>query len=533
MTSMRTHLALWMTTVVAGALLLAGLGTVILQDRSVLTNERGQLVTKAESVASSVDLINRINGFGPIAKIANVAGMTMIPFTTSGTLLLGTRVENQLASLPPGLSLTDFPAAAVSSGTTLSGRDGKTLYAAAPVTNTLLFNTCDARYTYSARIGECVRIGATGAQIRKSLLAGTLSNPPLVQAPGRACTSCAGALVVLTQPVDISSSIVSYFLLASGIALALTVAVALTISRRITGPLRKAVAITGRIASGDLDSAVEPSTRDYPEIASLSESLNAMGARLRDARDLQRNFLLSVSHDLRTPLTSIRGYAEAICDGAIDDPVAAAEVIGSEANRLERLVADLLELAKLSTHSFSLTMSPIDLVPVVTAAVNGFLPRFQPAGLTLTAHLPDGPLPVRADADRLAQVLANLIENAYKYARSSVSVVAGIREGYCVIGVEDDGPGIPPADLPHVFERLYSSRQTASRQAGTGLGLAIVAELCHAMGAHVRAESPVTQEGGTVIAITFAIAPPPPSSPGPSPASPMATLSPGFTDLAR
>ncbi len=154
------------------------------------------------------------------------------------------------------------------------------------------------------------------------------------------------------------------------------------------------------------------------ELADLARTLNAMAAQLEHARGMERAFILSVSHDLRTPLTSIRGYAEAMTDGAIStdaEQARAVHVIESEARRLERLVADLLDLARLDARQFSLSPRPIDAAETVRTTVDAFGPAATELGITTRV---DGPatLPADADPDRLAQIVANLIENALKYA---------------------------------------------------------------------------------------------------------------------
>jgi len=214
-----------------------------------------------------------------------------------------------------------------------------------------------------------------------------------------------------------------------------------------------------------------------------------MAEQLEAARGLEREFLLSVSHDLRTPLTSISGYAGAIADGTVenrDDQKRAAEVIGAEARRLERLVADLLDLARLDAHEFSLTPHPVDAAEVVGEAVDAFQPSAREIGVELVVDRPDS-APVDADPERLGQVVANLVENALKYARTRVSVGVSSVNGTLELRVDDDGPGIAPDVLPRVFDRLYTSRPAAGRKVGTGLGLAIVRELSAAMGGSAEA----------------------------------------------
>ncbi|MDQ4097257.1 MAG: HAMP domain-containing histidine kinase, partial [Actinomycetota bacterium] len=259
---------------------------------------------------------------------------------------------------------------------------------------------------------------------------------------------------------------------------------------------------TRRIAAGDLATRVPIDRADGEELAGLAESINTMAASLERSRGLERQFLLSVSHDLRTPLTSIRGYAEALADGRAPDPSQAATVILTESRRLERLVRDLLELAKLDARRFSLDVRATDVGEILADTAEGFRPAAEKAGVDLGVEEDgEGASPVAAaDPDRLAQVVANLVENALKYARSSIAVGAAHSDGHVHVWVEDDGPGIPAEDLPRVFEPFYRSTRAPTREVGTGLGLAIVQELVGAMGGGVRAE-PGTNGGTRIVVI--------------------------------
>jgi two-component system sensor histidine kinase BaeS len=287
------------------------------------------------------------------------------------------------------------------------------------------------------------------------------------------------------------------------------------LASRLSRPVREAAAVTQRIAGGDLASRMPAADERIDEFKALSTSINAMADSLQRAQQQQRQFLLSVSHDLRTPLTSIRGYADAIAEGAADNVHHAAEVIQTEAARLERLVGDLLDLARLDSRRFSYEPRTVDVADVIGRAVESFRPEMTAAGLELSAWLPDDHHPlVQADPDRLSQILSNLLENASRYAARRVEVGVRTDEPGVVLWVVDDGPGIAPADLPRVFEPHFSvdtggpkdGPDTVRRQ-GTGLGLAIVAELAAAMGGEVWAESPVTPDGGTRLSVRFPSAP--------------------------
>jgi two-component system sensor histidine kinase BaeS len=337
-----------------------------------------------------------------------------------------------------------------------------------------------------------------------------------------------------------------YFGLVGVIGLGIAALVAAALARRFSRPLVSAVHTTGQIASGDLDAKVTVGRHEMPEFAQLADSINSMGASLVRARDQERQFLLSVSHELRTPLTSIRGYADAVIDGATDDPVGAAHVISAEAGRLERLVQDLLDLARLDANRFSLDLQAVDGGEVVQSVVEGFQHRARELGLELTSAIDPGePLWVLADTDRLGQVVANLIENAASFAEHRIVVGAASvahdvspddrsagpdagplgRPGEVVAGsqtvpsvpaiwVVDDGPGIGPDELPLVFDRHYTSDRGLGRRQGLGLGLAIVSELAGAMGATVRADSPVAEGRGTRFVVWLRSAPAPPEPTG-------------------
>ena len=177
-----------------------------------------------------------------------------------------------------------------------------------------------------------------------------------------------------------------------------------------------------------------------------------MASSLARGRVLEQQFLLSVSHDLRTPLTSIRGYAEAISDGAAE-PQEAAGVIRREAERLERLVAELLDLAKVQTSGFSLAIAPMDLAKRVSADTSGFVPAAKSRGITLRC---DGatPVVVLGDPDRISQIVANLIDNALRYARDSVVVTVSQAGGHGIVTVDDDGTGIADGPGPRVRAAL-------------------------------------------------------------------------------
>lgn len=313
----------------------------------------------------------------------------------------------------------------------------------------------------------------------------------------------ATAVVVLTEKID-SEAIGrarGFFLVGAALALLAAGIVAYFLARRLTRPLALMGATAGAIAGGDLSARVDLGEHPDDELADLARSLNGMAIELEEARLGERQFLLSVSHDLRTPLTSIRGYAEALIDGTIPasgEQRRAATVIAAEADRLSRLVADLLDLARLDAHQFSLTPRAFDVATAVRTAVEAFLPSAADLGIEVAIDTP-GAMPGHGDPERVAQIVANLLENALKYAAGHIEVRVTRSEsggpqsrggvsGGVEIRVVDDGPGVDPAEVDRVFERLFVSRTVPGRSVGTGLGLAIVGELAGAMGGSAAVE---------------------------------------------
>ena len=295
------------------------------------------------------------------------------------------------------------------------------------------------------------------------------------------------AVIVLTQQANAGlGPAARYFALAAALTALMGLLAAMIAGRRFTQPIRAASQATTLIASGQLSTRLpDPGAGHHDELSDLARNVNSMAESLERSRMLEHQFLLSVSHDLRTPLTPIRGYAEALSDGTVD-PVRSAAVIKSEARRLERLVADLLDLAKLQASSFSMRTESIDLGQLTLVAAQGFEPDAAERNIQLIVQAWPSPLMVTADHDRVAQVVANLVENALKFATRTVHVATVADHGWALATVRDDGPGISPQDLPHVFERLYVARHQPTRaENSSGLGLAIVHQLVSAMGGQV------------------------------------------------
>ena len=465
---LRTRLLVAMMAIALGVLVLTALVTAGLARRSEVTNSRHDVQDRAEVVAPEFDTLIRqlpaakaasgtIPGRRQLRRIRDLVNTTLrasngavVAIDADGDVqevlgrLLGTQGESP--TLPDGVTTGDLDTETLLAGSTQDGRAGDTVFVAQPL----------------AAVG-----GVT---------------PVLVLAED-----------VNTRPFGGSGLAV---LVAAAIALGVAALVAAYLARRMTRPLAAMETTARSIAGGDLSARVDATHVRDDELGSLANAINAMANDLDVARGHERAFLLSVSHDLRTPLTSIRGYAEAIADGTVqgmDSRIRAADVISSESRRLERLVADLLDLARLDAHQFSLTATVIDAGAVARDTVEAFRPAATEIGVELVTDA-DEPAMVVADGQRLAQIVANLVENALKFATSRVSVGVRTVDASVELHVDDDGPGIAPADLPHVFERLYTSRTVPGRTLGTGIGVAIVRELASAMDGDARVE-PIDRVG--------------------------------------
>ena len=462
--SLRQRLTVALVGLSVGSVLLAGVITVAAArpaTRAQAVSDLRQALTAVAEAQRDGDLPRLTVARLRDQLLADQVGLVVV--RSNGTLA-------QRTKLPAGIRSLQLDAALLAKGTVQSGGQGSSVWVAQP-------------------------------------LSATAEGTPVVVATRRVGVFATGRLGGI-------------LIVAALVAAVAAVAVALWLVRRLTEPLQAMEQTARAIAGGDLDARVGlPESDVDDEFAAVGRAIDTMAAELSRHRSLERAFLMSISHDLRTPLTSIRGYAEALAEGAADDEESrrrAALIIGAEARRLERLVADLLELARLDAREFSLHVGPVDVAEVARHAALALGPAAGEAGLQLlvagaggSGLSPGGdagPVVAAADPERLAQVVANLVENALKYAARTVEVTAQVVPGGAEIAVADDGPGIDPEDLPRVFERLYTSRRQPGRKVGTGLGLAIVRELVTAMGG--RVDVGPTPEGGTRFVVTLPTDPP-------------------------
>jgi two-component system, OmpR family, phosphate regulon sensor histidine kinase PhoR len=228
---------------------------------------------------------------------------------------------------------------------------------------------------------------------------------------------------------------------------------------------------------------------------------------LRRADQVRRDFVGNVSHELRTPLTAIRGYVETLLEESDDEQTRQfLQVISRHTTRMERLVADLLRLARLDARQEVAELAPVPLQPLVDGVVNELAPLIEGRRADVRVSIEDEGRPFDTDAARLHDVLRNLLENAVSYSPEggTVSLTARVSGDRAILEVADSGPGIPPADLQRVFERFYRVDKSRVRNpGGTGIGLAIVKNLVELLGGTVTAQN--RQQGGAVFTVTLPV----------------------------
>jgi two-component system, OmpR family, sensor kinase len=279
------------------------------------------------------------------------------------------------------------------------------------------------------------------------------------------------------------------------------------LARRLARPIRRAAAAAARLSAGDRGVRVPP--EPPAEAAELAQAINDLAAALATSEGRQRDFLLSVSHELRTPLTTIKGYAEALADGVVgpDGAQRAGQTMLGEAEHLDRLVADLLALARLEAADFPLELLDVDLTALVGSAAEAWGGRCAAVGVVLRTEVPPGPVVARTDPGRVRQVVDGLLENALRVVPPGAPVVLAARAeaGYALVEVRDGGPGFTDEDLAVAFDRgALSQRYRGVRKVGSGLGLAIAAGLVRRMGGAIEAGH--APEGGARFTVRIPLA---------------------------
>ena len=286
--------------------------------------------------------------------------------------------------------------------------------------------------------------------------------------------------------------------IAAAAAIAVGILAGVLLSRQVGKPARRLADASTRIARGEYDERVVP--EGPPEFVELASSFNAMAASLAGVEQRRRELIGDVAHELRTPITVISGYVEGLADGVFPATSETWTKLAEETGRLGRLTEELGELSRAESGRLALGLAAIEPARAMDSAVAGLRPQFAAGGLTLTVDARAGLPPVRADFDRLVQVLTNLLVNALKYTPPPGEVFATARavDGTVAFAVRDTGVGIEAEHLAHVFERFYRVDRSRSRgSGGSGIGLTIAKALAEAMGGTLRAESGGAGQGST------------------------------------
>ncbi|MBZ0296446.1 MAG: HAMP domain-containing histidine kinase [Anaerolineae bacterium] len=292
---------------------------------------------------------------------------------------------------------------------------------------------------------------------------------------------------------QLGSSLARPVFQAAAIGLLVAALMAYVISRTIAHPLQEIAAATRQVNPEDRSKV--PVTGP-PEVRAVAEAINDMRDEVLATQTAQQDFIVNVSHDLKTPLTSIQGYSQAIMDGAANDPVKAATIIHEEAARLNRMVTELTDLTRLQNGQLSMQKVPLQLSQIVEVVAQRL--SIVAKDITLTADTP--PMPeIIGDGDRMAQVVTNLISNAIKHTPQggTIRIRTQVNNGGVELIVQDNGIGIPAAELPRIFERFYQVDKTRGPRRGTGLGLAITQEIVQAHGGSISVTSAGKNQGST------------------------------------
>jgi len=297
------------------------------------------------------------------------------------------------------------------------------------------------------------------------------------------------------------------------VALLLSLVVAYALARSISRPIARLAAGAEAMAHGDYGQRLPVEGRD--ELAALTQRFNEMAAEVGRAHRMERDFVANVSHDLKTPLTSIQGFSQAMLDGAIVDEAGyrqAGEIINSEAQRMSRLVSELLGLSHLQSGLDALETRPVELGALLSQLMMAMQPQATNAGVELKLALRERhPIWVLASEDRLKQAFCNLIDNALKFTSPGGRVTLEAREAGSIaeVLVRDTGQGIPAEDLPRIMERFYQVDKSRSSFEGrsAGLGLAIARDIVRAHNGEISIHSEMG--AGTTVRVELPAQPAP------------------------
>ncbi len=327
-------------------------------------------------------------------------------------------------------------------------------------------------------------------------------------APGRPAQVSDQKLVVAVPATDVTAAwwrLLPRLLTAGGAAALVATMVAVMLARRITRPIVQMTQASEAMARGDYSQRIDVGGDD--EVATLGRAFNQMAQQVDRSTKATRQLIADVSHDLKTPLTSIQGFSQAMLDGVLHDEeerTRAAEVVHEEAERMRALVEDLLYLSQIEAGQLPISLEPMNIDDLVSAAARRFRYQAEMAEVEIRLAL-DGAV-VLADERRMEQVLANLMDNAIRYAPAHSEVLLRTVQlpGAVLVEVHNGGEPIPADDLPHVFDRFYQVDRARTRDGHSGLGLAIVRELVQAHRGEVSVQS--VAGVGTVFTVRLPVA---------------------------
>ena len=277
------------------------------------------------------------------------------------------------------------------------------------------------------------------------------------------------------------------------LALLLGAVMAFFLARSQIKPLNEINSAVSEFTKGDLTRRVNLNCGG--ELEELGDSINRMAVELNRMEDSRRSFVANVSHELRSPMTSMRGYVQAMLDGTIpqEEMPRYLGIVMDETTRLTDLVRDLLDLSRLESGKFPLTLAPFGLNELVCRTLINFEGRIEEKGISVDAELSDGPAWAMGDANRISQVVTNIVDNAVKFMPADGKGVLKVRTaeagGSVRVSICNNGPVIPEEDLPYIFERFYKADKAHTSGGGTGLGLSICQRIMQQHGAEITVTS--------------------------------------------
>lgn len=290
--------------------------------------------------------------------------------------------------------------------------------------------------------------------------------------------------------INFRAAVTEALLFSTAAAFISAILVSLFVSQRVVTPVQHMMRASRHIAEGHYHERVRVISND--ELGQLAGSFNQMAASLEQTEAMRRELIGNVAHELRTPLSTIKGYMEGLMDGVLPPEPTTYQQVYREADRLQRLVSDLQELSRVESGTFELNRQSVNLAELINHTATRLRPQFEEKGIRLNLEIPSDLPQIHGDEDRISQVLINLIGNALQYTPTggTVTVAAEIHPQELSVTITDTGIGLAPEHLPHLFTRFYRVDKSRSRAGGgSGIGLTITKHLIEAHGGRLRAKS--------------------------------------------